>query len=81
MELEPPPPDFREYATLTVRGLHYSVPWLRMTIGSSVFLPTTAPAEEVQRLLRPFEKRFKMTLAAGTWWQQSCHGVRIWRLG
>ncbi len=79
--MEPEPlREFREYVVLDIRGLQYAVPVLRMTVGSSVFLPTPTPAEEVQRLLRPVERRFRMTLAAGTWWQQSCHGVRIWRL-
>jgi hypothetical protein len=79
---KPPPevPEIRDYVALVLHGMEYFVPWARLQVGHSVFLPTTMPSYEVQRHLRYFERRFNMELAAGPWQQEGCLGVRIWRL-
>jgi len=74
--MEPIPDEIR---VLNIFGAEYYIPWEDVTVGSSFFLPTTALASQVKKLLRPVEKYFDWALEVRQRREFDRFGVRIWR--
>ncbi len=74
--MEPIPDHIR---VLNIFGAEYFIPWEELTVGSSFFLPTTATAGQVKKLLRPVERHFDWALAVRQRREFDRYGVRVWR--
>lgn len=75
--MEPIPDDIR---LLNIMGAEYYMPWEDMTVGSSIFLPTTALDRQVARRLKPVARYFDWQFAVRQRCEFGVFGVRIWRV-
>lgn len=65
---------------VTILGFKYYIDWARLRVGSSVFLKTTATAEQVMEALREPAGYLWPTLKAHERCEFGYYGVRVWRL-
>jgi hypothetical protein len=75
--MEPIPDDIR---LLNILGAEYYMPWEAMTVGSSVFLPTTALDRQVAKRLRRVERYLDWGFVVRQRCEFGIFGVRIWRV-
>lgn len=66
---------------ITLFDIQYFVDWKNLQLGGSFFLPTTATAKMVQRILKPYERVLDMQLEVHNRTEYGRYGVRVWRLG
>lgn len=64
---------------LNILGSEHYMLWEDMTVGASVFIPTTERAGQVAKLLRPVERYFDWKFAVRQRCEFGRYGVRIWR--
>ena len=64
---------------LDIFGAEYLIEWDDLPRGGSFFLPTTATAEQVTRLLRPIQKLLNYRLTVRQRCEFGRYGVRVWR--
>lgn len=74
------PPTIEDPSVLNILGAEYGIPWEDLPVGGSFFLPTTATAVQVAKLLVPYEQLLDIILAVRQRREFGVYGVRIWRL-
>ncbi|MEN6303694.1 MAG: hypothetical protein ABFD96_13270 [Armatimonadia bacterium] len=60
-------------------GAEYYVDWRRVTRGASFFLPTTATARQVRKILTPICKELDIEVTVRQRCEYGMYGVRVWR--
>jgi len=72
------PPDKIRF--IDIYGVQYYIPWEHMSVGSSVFLKTTAHDKYIRKQLLRVSAYYGMDLAASNRCEHGYYGIRIWRM-
>lgn len=71
----------QEIRVLTILGADYYVEWEHLVIGGSFFIPTTATAKMVRKVLIPYIAALDMEMTTRNRCEYGRYGVRVWRVG
>lgn len=80
MPSQPKSEEAKDLRVLVLWGTEFFVPWDKVTVGSSFFIPTTATPTQVRFELRAVERALDMKFEAHARREYGRYGVRVWRV-